>query len=139
MKLWSLVLRSLLPILAHAAPQTWTISNGEVQRTITFSEYAGLTTEKLSDLRTRADYIPQPHPSHNVQDEFSFQCNGHHEKAPEGTAGRKVALGRLADTARPEKPHPARELQAEMWRGCFSASPSELDAVIGPLSHPVPD
>lgn len=76
MKLWSLILCSLLPILAHAAPQSWTIANGEVQRTIAFSEDAGLSTEKLSDLKTRTDYIPQPHPSHNVQDEFSFQCNG---------------------------------------------------------------
>ena len=46
MKLWSLVLCSQLPILAHAAPQAWTISNGEVQRTVAFSEDAGLTTEK---------------------------------------------------------------------------------------------
>ena len=76
MKLWSLVLCSLLPNLAPAAPQTWTISNGEVQRTIIFSEDAGLITEKLSDLRTRVDYIRQPHPSQNFQDEFSFQCNG---------------------------------------------------------------
>src|SRR4029077_5763562 len=76
MKLWSLILCSLLPILAHAAPQTWTIGNDEVQRTITFREDTGLTTERLSDLRTRTDYITQPHPSHNVQQEFSFQCNG---------------------------------------------------------------
>ena len=81
MKLWSLVLCSLLPILAPAPPQTWTISNGEVQRTIRFSEDAGLATEKLSALTTRADYIRQPRPSHNAQDEFSFQCNGQSSKA----------------------------------------------------------
>ena len=75
MKLWSLIFCSLLPILAHAAPQTWTIGNDDVQRTIAFSDNEGLTTQKLSDLKSRIDYIA-PDPQHRVQPEFSFQCNG---------------------------------------------------------------
>ena len=76
MKVWSLILCSLLPILAQASPQSWTIGNDEVQRTIMFSEDAGLTTERLSDLRTRTDYIVQSNSRHEIQPEFSFQCNG---------------------------------------------------------------
>jgi alpha-galactosidase len=74
-KLWSLSFCSLL-IVVQATAQSWTIGNAEVQRTIAFSESAGLSTERLSDLKTHADYIPQPHPSANGRDEFSFQCGG---------------------------------------------------------------
>jgi alpha-galactosidase len=76
MRIWSLILVSLLPITANAEPQSWTIGNSEVQRKVTFSESAGLITEQLSDLKTRTDYISHLRSHDRASQEFSLRCNG---------------------------------------------------------------
>lgn len=64
----------LLPFAGAAAPQTWTLTNGRVARTISFAPESGLVTQQLSDLATHTDFIPANQPAGA---EFSFQCNGH--------------------------------------------------------------
>lgn len=76
MKLCSLLFAFSFPFLSVAAPQSWTIANSEISRTITFSEAGGLSTEQLSDLKTHTDFILHKKPRWNVPQEFSFQCNG---------------------------------------------------------------
>ncbi len=76
MKFWSKVAVVILPLVAYAAPHTWTIGNGEVQRTFAFSETSGLFTQQLSDLRTHADFIVPEKLRMDMAQEFSFQCNG---------------------------------------------------------------
>ena len=76
MRFWLLVSSLVLPIVCSGTPQTWTIGNSEVTRTIRFSEATGLYTEQLSDLRTHTDYIRKPKPGSSFAEEFSFQCNG---------------------------------------------------------------
>jgi len=76
MKAFAFLTALCLPLVLLAAPQSWTIGNTEVQRTISFSETTGLRTEQLTDLRTHTDFILQKKPRWNVPQEFSFQCNG---------------------------------------------------------------
>ncbi|GAC1667767.1 MAG: hypothetical protein NVS9B4_23640 [Candidatus Acidiferrum sp.] len=76
MKVFSLLAALFLPVISFAAPQSWTIGNLEIKRTITFSETSGLVTEQLSDLRTHTDFILAKKPRWNMPQEFSFQCNG---------------------------------------------------------------
>jgi len=61
---------------AFASPLTWTIGNGEVERTLVFSP-AGLITERFSDLKTHTDFIKPEGLKAELAPEFSFQCNGH--------------------------------------------------------------
>lgn len=77
MRLCSLLFAMILPFASYAAPQKWTIGNGEISRTITFSERSGLSTEQLSDLRTHTDYILPVKPGSDRAAEFSFDCNEH--------------------------------------------------------------
>jgi alpha-galactosidase len=65
-----------LPLVCFAAPRTWTIGNGEIARTMTFSEASGLYTERLSDLRTHTDFIAPGALRMDMAQEFSFQCDG---------------------------------------------------------------
>ena len=95
MRFWMRVLSILPAVAVSAAAQSWTIGNSEVQRTITFSETAGITTEQLSDLRTKIDYIQQTRPRYNVPQEFSFQCNGQGYSG----AGAQFALVNAAEEA----------------------------------------
>ena len=76
MRSWVLFLAILLPGVPRAVAQSWTIGNGEVQRTLTFSQSDGLTTQQVSDLKTKTDYILPSKPRYNVPLEFSFQCDG---------------------------------------------------------------
>ena len=66
----------LLPLLSPAYSQTWTIGNPDIQRTITFSDAKGLTTERLTDLVTHTDFIEPGKPPKYTSAEFSLQCNG---------------------------------------------------------------
>jgi alpha-galactosidase len=99
MRFCLLVLSLVLPILSSATPQTWTIGNSDVSRTMKFTDATGIATEQLSDLKTHTDYILQPKRESNLAAEFSFQCNGrtyngagsqfafvssHEEKLPNG-------------------------------------------------------
>ena len=65
----------MLPLASYSAPQKWTIGNEEIRRTITFSETDGLSTEQLSDLRTRTEFILPGKPHYSMGAEFSFECN----------------------------------------------------------------
>jgi alpha-galactosidase len=76
MRFFPLVLGLVLPAISSATPQTWTIGNNEVTRTITFSEATGIYTEQFSDSKTHADYIRKPKPGSSFAEEFSFRCNG---------------------------------------------------------------
>jgi alpha-galactosidase len=60
----------LIPCAACAAPQTWTIGNAEIERTLAFGP-GGLGTENLSDSRTHTRFIDGGKGA-----EFSFECNG---------------------------------------------------------------
>jgi alpha-galactosidase len=64
----------LLPFAGAAAPQTWTLANGQVARTVSFTPESGLVTQQLSDLATHTDFIPA---NQRPAAEFSFQANGH--------------------------------------------------------------
>src|SRR5947209_2001983 len=66
----------ILPLISHAAPQTWTIANDQISRTMTFTPAQGLYTERLSDLATHADFILPDKLRLNIAPEFSFHCNG---------------------------------------------------------------
>ena len=76
MRFWSIVPAAILPLVSFAAPRTWTIGNGEIARTLTFSETSGLYTERLSDLRTHTDFIAPGALRMDMAQEFSFLCNG---------------------------------------------------------------
>ncbi len=67
----------MLPLLAVAAPQSWTIANGQISRTITFDQARGLHTSRLSDLSTHADFITPETATEPQAAEFSFQMDGH--------------------------------------------------------------
>ena len=75
MKIFLLGAGFILPCLMFAAPQTWTIGNGEIERTLAFGP-AGLYTERLVDLRTHTEFIESGKLSADLSAEFSFQCNG---------------------------------------------------------------
>jgi alpha-galactosidase len=87
----------ILPFASYAAPQKWTIGNGEISRTITFSETSGLSTEQLSDLRTHTDYILPVKPDSDRAAEFSFECNDHTFRG----AGPQFALVSAAESPLP--------------------------------------
>src|SRR5664279_110969 len=76
MKTTWLLLTLFFPFVSIAVPQAWTLSNGEISRTIIFSERDGLVTQQISDLKTHTDFILQGKPRWNLPQEFSFQCNG---------------------------------------------------------------
>ena len=75
--MWTLISALIVPLVSYAAPQTWTIGNDEIKRSMSFSEASGLLTEQLSDLRTHTDFVLHSKPHYNMPQEFSFQCNGH--------------------------------------------------------------
>lgn len=60
-----------------ATAETWTLTNGQISRTMTYTAAQGLVTERLSDLGTHADFIQPGNLPLNMAPEFSFQCNGH--------------------------------------------------------------
>jgi alpha-galactosidase len=97
MKFYSLLLTLLFPFLSLTAPQSWTISNSEISRTVTFSDSSGLATAQLTDLKTQANFIVPKKPRWNVPREFSFQCEG---KSYDG-AGPQFALIGADQTALP--------------------------------------
>jgi hypothetical protein len=66
----------LLPLVAHAASQTWTLANSQISRTVTFTSAQGLFTERLSDVATHADFILPGKLRLSMAPEFSFECNG---------------------------------------------------------------
>jgi alpha-galactosidase len=68
---------AMLLLISHAAAQTWTLANGQISRTVTFTAAQGLFTEKLSDLETHADFILPGQLRLSIAPEFSFQCNEH--------------------------------------------------------------
>ncbi len=72
-----LPLGAMLPLLAFAAPQTWTISNNQISRTLSFDSDKGFYTSQLSDLSTKTDFIQPNKLPLSSASEFSFQCNGH--------------------------------------------------------------
>ena len=86
MRIWPLAAGVILPMVALAAPQTWTIGNSEIQRTLTFGS-SGLVTERLTDLKTHTNFIE---PGNVRAEEFSFQCNGH---SYSGHSGAFTLLG----------------------------------------------
>ena len=51
----------------------WTITNGAIRRVIQFRKGAGITTEELSALTPRIDFISSPRV---LAPEFQFRCNG---------------------------------------------------------------
>ncbi len=75
MKFCPLLFAMILPVASYAAPQKWTIGNGEISRTVTFSETSGLSTEQIADLRTHAEFILPEKRSSGRAAEFSFECN----------------------------------------------------------------
>jgi len=77
MRLWTLISALIVPLVSYAAPQTWTINNDEIERSVSFSEASGLVTEQLSDPRTHTDFILHSKPHYNMPQEFSSQCNGY--------------------------------------------------------------
>lgn len=81
-KLYFLAAPLLLPFIAGAAPQTWTLANGQVARTISFTPESGLITQQLSDLVTHTDFIRT---NRQAGAEFSFQCNGHSYRGASST------------------------------------------------------
>lgn len=108
MRCYSLVLGILLPVVSFAAPQSWTIGNNEIKRTITFSETTGLSTAQLSDLKTQTDYILPSNAHYNVPKEFSLRCNGHTYNG----AGAQFALAGVEETPLPNGKSLTVRLQA---------------------------
>ena len=76
MTAWKLAAWFALPFLACGAPRTWTIGNGDIERTLVVDQ-AGIWTQRLSDLNTRTDFIQPGNVPASLSSEFSFQCNGH--------------------------------------------------------------
>lgn len=74
-KTLSLAAGMILPFVSLAADQTWTIGNGEVERTLVFGS-SGLFTGRLSDLKTHTDFIRPDKIRKEISPEFSFQCDG---------------------------------------------------------------
>jgi hypothetical protein len=64
---------AMLPLVSPAAARTWTIGNGEIERTLVFGS-SGLFTGQLSDLKTHTDYIQPNQIPKGMSPEFSFQC-----------------------------------------------------------------
>lgn len=62
----------------QAAENTWTIGNDRMRRTQDFDPHLGLYTRQLSDLVTRADFIPPSKVPGSGAQEFSFVCDGQH-------------------------------------------------------------
>ncbi len=58
------------------AERSWVISNGLIERDVTFSPNTGLVTRRLSDLTTRQNFIVPEKIRIDMATEFSFQCNG---------------------------------------------------------------
>src|SRR5208283_30469 len=77
MRFCSLFFALILPFASFSAPQKWTIGNGEISRTVTFSETSGLFTEHLSDLKTHVEFILPEKSGSGRASEFSFDCNDH--------------------------------------------------------------
>jgi len=77
MRFCSLLFALILPFASFSAPQKWTIGNGEISRTVTFSETSGLFTEQLSDLKTHVEFILPEKSGSGRASEFSFDCNEH--------------------------------------------------------------
>src|SRR5208282_2842614 len=97
MRFCSLFFAMILPLASYAAPQKWTIANNEISRTVTFSETSGLSTERLSDLRTHTDYILPLQPGSDGASEFSFDCNDHTLRG----AGSQFSLVSAAESPLP--------------------------------------
>jgi alpha-galactosidase len=77
MKIFCLLAGIVLPWATGATAQTWTLTNGQISRTVTYTAAQGLFTERLSDLGTHADFIQPGELQLNMAPEFSFQCDGH--------------------------------------------------------------
>ena len=75
MTTWSLAAVLLMPFVAFSAPQQWTIGNTEIERSVVFDS-SGLFTQRLSDLKTKIDFLQPDKLVTNLSNEFSFQCNG---------------------------------------------------------------
>ena len=75
MTTWSLAAVLLTPFVAFSAPQQWTIGNTEIERSVVFDS-SGLFTQRLSDLKTKIDFLQPDKLVTNLSNEFSFQCNG---------------------------------------------------------------
>ena len=97
MRVWIPVAALIAAFLTYGAPQTWTIGNGQIQRTLAFSDTAGLFTQQLSELTTHADFIEPGKLRLKVAPEFSFQCNGHSYRG----AGSDFTLIGAAETPLP--------------------------------------
>ncbi len=65
----------VLPLMCLAAEQTWTLGNSEIERTLVFGG-SGLFTERLSDLKTGAQFIRPDGIRQELSPEFSFDCDG---------------------------------------------------------------
>ena len=72
------------------ALQRWSITNGQIERAISFSPRTGLFTSRLSDLTTRQDFIVPEKIRIDMAAEFSFQCN---DRKYEGNSGAFELLG----------------------------------------------
>ena len=88
-KRFTLAAVMMLPFIGPAAAQTWTIGNGEVERTLVFDR-TGLFTERLSDLKTHVDFIRADAVDKEISPEFSFQCDGR------GYSGRSTEFSLVA-------------------------------------------
>ncbi len=58
------------------AAQNWVISNGQIERDVSFSLKTGLVTRRFSDLTTGQNFIVPEKIRIDMAAEFSFQCNG---------------------------------------------------------------
>jgi alpha-galactosidase len=58
------------------AAQSWLISNGQIEREVSFSPKTGLVTRRFSDLTTRQNFIVPEKIRMDMAAEFSFMCNG---------------------------------------------------------------
>jgi alpha-galactosidase len=56
--------------------RTWVIGNEHIQRTLSFGQEPGLSTEGFRDLSTHLDFMPLTTAHMNRGPEFSFHCNG---------------------------------------------------------------
>jgi alpha-galactosidase len=64
-----------LPLAARAAGQSWTLDNGVIRKTVTFSPQYGLEVEKWSDLTSGFDFIAAT-VTHHGYNEFQFTSDG---------------------------------------------------------------
>jgi alpha-galactosidase len=56
--------------------QTWVIGNELIQRTVSYKQGSGLSTEAFRDLSTSEDFMRAVEPRPSRGQEFSFLCNG---------------------------------------------------------------